>query len=73
MLHPRDWQEQFHLGGEFGYMDMIFLRGGYKFRYSQEGLNLGVGLNIAGAKIDYSYSEFELFDIINRISVGFAF
>jgi hypothetical protein len=73
MLHPRDWQEQFHLGGEFGYMDMIFLRAGYKFRYSQEGLNLGVGLNIAGAKIDYSYSEFELFDIINRISVGFAF
>ncbi len=73
MLHPRDWQEQFHLGGELGYLDMIFLRAGYKFRYAQEGLNLGVGLNIGGAKIDYSYSAFELFDIINRISVGLAF
>lgn len=73
MLHPRDWQEQFHLGGELGYLDMIFLRAGYKFRYAQEGLNLGVGLDIKGVKIDYSYSPFELFDTINRISAGLAF
>jgi hypothetical protein len=73
MLHPRDWQEQFHLGAEFGYKGMIFFRAGYKFRYSQEGLNAGVGLSLAGVKIDYSYSEFELFDYINRVSVGMAF
>ena len=73
MLHPRDWQEEFHVGGEFGIQDMIFLRAGYKFRYSQEGLNAGVGIDFGGARIDYSYSEFELFDMINRVSVGFAF
>jgi hypothetical protein len=73
MLHPRDWQEQFHLGAELGYMDMIFLRAGYKFRYSQEGVNFGAGLNVAGIRFDYSYSEFELFDSINRISAGLAF
>jgi hypothetical protein len=73
MLHPRDWQEQFHLGGEFGFKDMIFLRVGYKFRYSQEGLNAGVGISYGGIRIDYSYSEFELFDMINRVSVGMAF
>jgi hypothetical protein len=44
-LHPRDWKEQFHFGGELAYRDMIFLRAGYKFNYSQEGLNLGVGFN----------------------------
>mgnify|MGYP000216546509 CR=1 FL=1 len=73
MLHPRDWQEQYHLGGEFGIRNMIFLRAGYKFRYSQEGLNAGVGISYGGIRIDYSYSEFELFDMINRVSVGMAF
>jgi len=73
MLHPRDWQEQFHLGGEFGIWDMLFLRLGYKFRYSQEGLNAGVGFVYRGIRIDYSYSEFELFDMINRVSVGMVF
>jgi hypothetical protein len=73
MLHPRDWQELYHVGGELAYKDMIFFRAGYKFRYSQEGLNAGVGINLGGVRIDYSYSEFELFDMINRASVGFAF
>jgi hypothetical protein len=73
MLHPRDWQEEFHVGGEFGIQDMVFIRAGYKFRYSQEGLNAGVGIDFGGARIDYSYSEFELFDMINRVSIGFAF
>jgi hypothetical protein len=73
MLHPRDWQEQFHLGGELGIKNMLFLRLGYKFRYSQEGLNAGVGINYGGIRIDYSYSHFELFDMINRFSVGMAF
>jgi hypothetical protein len=74
MLHPRDWQEEYHLGGEFGYKDMIFLRAGYKFRYSQEGWNVGAGISFAGnAKVDYSYSEFRLFDWINRVSVGMTF
>ncbi|MEO0293464.1 MAG: PorV/PorQ family protein [candidate division WOR-3 bacterium] len=73
MLHPRDWREEFNVGGEFGYNDMIFFRAGYKFRYSQEGLNFGVGLKSSGIKIDWSYSEFKLFDWINRFSVGFSF
>jgi hypothetical protein len=73
MLHPRDWQEQYHLGGELGFKDMLFLRVGYKFGYSQEGLNAGVGISYGGVRIDYSYSEFELYDMINRVSVGMAF
>ncbi len=73
MVHPRDWQELYHVGGEFAYKYMIFLRAGYKFRYSQEGLNAGVGFSFGGVRIDYSCSEFELFDMINRVSVGFAF
>jgi len=73
MLHPRDWEEQYHVGGEFVYKDMIFLRAGWKFNYFAEGLNAGIGFNLAGVKIDYSYSKHELYDMINRASVGFSF
>jgi hypothetical protein len=73
MLHPRDWQEMYNVGVEFGIRDIVFIRAGYKFRSSQEGLNAGVGVSFRGVKIDYSYSEFDLFDWINRVSVGMAF
>jgi hypothetical protein len=75
MLHPRDWQEQYHVGGEIAYKGMVFLRVGYKFNYFAEGLNAGVGFNLAGVKLDYSYSTFDLegFDMVNRASVGFSF
>jgi hypothetical protein len=72
-LHPRDWKEVIHLGGEFGFKNMIFFRAGYKFNYSAEGLNAGVGINVKNVKIDYSYSAFKLYDMVNRASVGFSF
>ncbi len=73
MLHPRDWKEQYNVGGEFGFKNMIFFRAGYKFNSSAEGLNAGVGINVKNVKFDYSYSAFKLYDMVNRASVGFAF
>jgi hypothetical protein len=73
MLHPRDWKEQYNVGGEFGFKNMIFLRAGYKFNSYAQGLNAGIGINLGGAKIDYSYSAHELYDMINRVSAGFSF
>ncbi len=75
MLHPRDWDEQYHVGGELSFKNMLFLRAGYKFNYFAEGLNAGVGISVGGVKIDYSYSEFDLtgIDMVNRVSAGFAF
>jgi hypothetical protein len=75
-LHPRDWGEQIHLGGEFGFKNMIFLRAGYKFNYYAEGLNAGIGINVENVKIDYSYSAFKIYDLddlVNRVSAGFSF
>jgi hypothetical protein len=73
MLHPRDWEEQYHVGAEMSYKNMIFLRAGYKFNYYAEGLNAGVGISMAGVRIDYSYSRHDLYDMVNRASVGFSF
>ena len=72
-LHPRDWEEQYHLGTEFAYKGVLFLRAGYKFNYYAEGLNAGIGLNLGGVRLDYSYSKHDLYDMINRGSAGFSF
>ena len=72
-LHPRDWDEQYHVGGEFSYKGILFLRAGYKFNYYLEDLNAGLGVSIAGVKIDYSYSKVKMYDFVNRVSAGFTF
>jgi len=76
-LHPRDYTERIHLGGEYTFMDMISLRMGYKFNYDLEGLSAGVGFNKViygvGIRLDYSYSDFDIFGSINRLSLGLYF
>ncbi len=76
-IHPRDYTERIHLGGEYLFMDMIALRAGYKFNYDEEGLTGGVGFksNFGGLdiKVDYSYSDFGIFNAVNRFSFGLSF
>jgi long-subunit fatty acid transport protein len=76
-LHPRDYTERIHVGGEYWYNDMIALRSGYKFNYDEEGFSAGIGLKqtIAGMKIklDYAYSDLGIFDTTSRFSFGIAF
>ena len=72
-IHPRDYTERLHVGGEFWYKDMLALRGGYKFNYDEEGITLGVGINAGGIKLDYAYSEFGVFDVVNRVTIGLSF
>ncbi|MEO0293212.1 MAG: PorV/PorQ family protein [candidate division WOR-3 bacterium] len=72
-IHPRDWDEQILLGGEFGYKDMIFLRAGYQFNdYLENGLNLGAGIK-AKVRLDYAVSFVRYYDMIHRASAGFSF
>lgn len=79
-IHPRDYTERIHIGGEFWFRDMMALRAGYKFNYDEEGLTAGVGFKtppIAGmdwsVKFDYAYSNFGVFDTVNRFSLGISF
>jgi len=73
-IHPREYDERQHLGVEFSLLDMLFLRGGYKFNYDEEGLSAGVGVEKAfgpaGLKVDFTYTDFGIFDSVTRISVG---
>lgn len=76
-LHPRDYTERIHVGAEYMLMNMIFVRGGYKFNYDEEGLTAGVGLqsNYGGydVNIGYAYSAFGVFNAVNRFELNLGF
>ncbi len=88
-LRPTDAEESINIGGEAGWRDMLFLRGGYKSIVGggaeftsredvQEGLTLGAGLKyraegIASLEVNYAYSKFGLFGNLNTISVAVGF
>jgi hypothetical protein len=74
-LHPRDYEERVHFGAEWGFMDMLFLRAGYKFNYDVESFSGGLGVNKEfgnyGIRVDYAYSDFgDFFGAVHRMSLG---
>jgi len=76
-VHSRDYSERLHVGAEYGFQNLLFLRGGYKLNYDLESLSVGAGINIEmrgiQARVDYSYLQMDLFDGVNMLSVDFSF
>jgi hypothetical protein len=73
LVHPRDYAQRYHVGGELSILKMLKLRAGYKFGYDEEGWGLGAGVHTGNIKLDYAYSEFGIFDFVNRVSFGISF
>jgi hypothetical protein len=80
-LRPNDNDESVNVGGEFGWSDMVFLRGGYKSVFGQgaeDGLSLGAGVKYTAAglgalEVNYAFTKFGLFGNLNTIALGFSF
>lgn len=76
-VHSRDYSERLHVGAEYGFQDILFLRGGYKVNYDVESFSLGAGVKLETrgirARIDYSYLQMDVFDGVNMFSIDFAF
>jgi long-subunit fatty acid transport protein len=76
-VHPRDFGERVHMGLEYGYNKMFFLRGGYKTNYDEQGLTLGAGIDVNisdfSLGVDYSYLDFGNFDAVHIFSFDFGF
>lgn len=73
LSQPRDYSQQHHLGIEYSFHDLLFLRAGYKINFDEEGLSLGAGVNYAGVRVDYSFNDYgEYLDSVHRITVGFS-
>ncbi|MGE5797083.1 MAG: PorV/PorQ family protein [Ignavibacteria bacterium] len=79
--HPNNNTEYINFGGEYGFNDMFFIRGGYANAFVKDGetdLTLGGGIkyNISGVtavKADYSFSRFGVLGDISRIQVSLTF
>lgn len=75
-MHPKDNTESLHLGAEYAFREMFFLRGGYRNllqKDSEEGLTLGAGfaaqfLSKLRVILDYAYADFGRLENAHRFS-----
>ncbi len=73
LSQPRDYSQQHHVGMEYAFRDLLFLRAGYKLNFDEEGLTYGFGIAYTGIRVDYSYSDFgEYLNAVHRFSIGFG-
>jgi len=72
-----DAEEQYNLGAEYVFNDMISLRGGYKFAYDQEDFagGFGVKTGVLGfdGSLDYGYNNFKYLPGTHSFSLEFNF
>jgi hypothetical protein len=72
--HPRDFQEQMKVGGEYLFMRTVAVRVGYVFPADEHGFSFGVGLRQEvqdlGLGVDYAYTPFGVFGGVHRIAVS---
>jgi hypothetical protein len=68
-----DVPEQFAIGTEYTWNDLLSLRAGYRFNQSVFGLSGGIGLRYIGSgfdgMLDYSIQPTTTLGIVNRFSV----
>ena len=80
-LTPNDYSEYLNAGIEYGFREMVFLRGGYKgigVSDQEVGFSLGGGVNYAfdqslKLKLDYAYTDYGRLEYAQRISLAIAF
>ena len=76
-LHENNYSERVNLGLEYKFLRMLSLRGGYQTNRDLASWSGGLGFNTSlsdyDIEISYSYSRFEIFNSVNRISLNFSF
>ncbi len=78
---PRDFAEHVKVGGEYTVMNIFSLRGGLGRAFvgddHAEGFSLGAGLKYdasgIGFGVDYAYTDFGVFDTVQRFAVNLTF
>jgi hypothetical protein len=75
-LHQNNYSERINLGLEYMFLGMISLRGGYQTNRDLASWSAGIGLYTSisdyDVEVNYSYSSFEFFDSVSRLSLLFA-
>ena len=79
--HPNDNYEYLNVGAEYDFRGLIFLRGGYRNLFEQDGeqgLTFGGGLDLrldgsVRARFDYAFAEFGRLDNTHWFTVNLSF
>ncbi len=75
--HPRDYPEQIRLGGEYTFANTISVRLGYVTPADDYTMSYGLGLQQewlgSHMAVDYSYTPYQHFDAVWRLSLRFGF
>lgn len=76
-INTNDYNERFHVGGEYTFNDFFALRGGYRINYDEGSLAMGFGIapEISGmeVRVDYAYVSYEFLDAPHRFSLTLAY
>lgn len=71
--HPRDFPEVLKVGTEYSFRNLLSLRAGYAFPSDQQGLTFGGGVQLKRGdrkvQADYSYTQFGIFNAVQRIGI----
>ena len=74
---PRDFSEQVKIGVDYTIMKTLSLRAGYITPTDEQGISLGVGfgrdLGSVDLRVDYAYTDFGVFDNVNRLTLQAGF
>jgi len=75
--HQNNYSERVNIGAEYRFMDFVSIRGGYQTNRDLASWSAGLGLNQTvldyNLEVNYSYSKFEIFDNVNRLSLIISF
>jgi hypothetical protein len=80
-VHPNDNTEYLNVGAEYGWSEMVFLRGGWKSLFERDTeqrftAGLGVQYRIMGdfkVKVDYAYQDWGRLKNVHYLSLGVRF
>jgi len=71
-----DVPEEYALGAEYTYSDIVSLRAGYLFGQDQMGFSAGIGIKYDGpgfiGKFDYAISPTFDLGLVNRFTIGLS-
>tara|TARA_A100001037_G_scaffold293918_1_gene311069 strand:- start:91 stop:1089 length:999 start_codon:yes stop_codon:yes gene_type:complete len=68
--HPNDSPEKIHIGTQYNFNDMLFLRGGYKIGYDEDTLTFGVGISYSMINASFSQVTMGRLGNVSMMSLG---
>jgi len=77
IARPNDADEQYNVGVEYVFQDLLALRGGYRFNYDTENWSGGVGINLSSVGVegtlDYAYTNYKFLPGTHMFSAEIGF